>query len=166
MKRLFALLTVGLMMAVSGSVMRASPAGAVPPDREPFEFTASFVLPAGSPCSFDLGLEFDVSGLEIAYFDGDGNLIRVFDANSGVLVATNLATGDSVSSDFRYNQTFDPQTEDVVERGLIDQFRDSDGRVIEVHAGLMVLDANTGDIISVTPHTGPGFPVICDALGG
>src|SRR6266511_1655558 len=166
MKRLFILLTVGLMMAVSGSVLIASPAGAVPPEKEPIEFTFSFVIPAGEACNFDLQLDFDVSGLEIAYFDEDGNLVRVFDELSVVVVATNLATGESVSSYEHFNETFDPQSEQIVQRGLIDQIRDEDGRVIAVIAGKWVFDANTGDIISMTPNVQQRIPILCQAFGG
>jgi hypothetical protein len=166
MKRLFILLTTGLMMAVSGSVLMASPAAAVPPEKNPIEFAFSFVSPAGEICDFDLQVDLSFSGLEIAYFDQDGNLVRVFDELNVFFLGTNVATGESVSSDFHLNETFDPQIEQIAERGLWDQIRDESGRVIAVIAGRMVFDANTGEVISITPNVEPGFPIVCEVLGG
>ncbi|SRR6266511_1931794 len=166
MRRLTALVGLLALVALGGGALTASPARAVPPERDRFTFNDTFEIPAGEICDFDLRFTFDFRITEVRYFDQEGNLLRVVDHINGSDTDTNLNTGATLTNDDHFITTFDAQTETIAYRGLNLHIRTPDGKLIAVLAGRMTFDATTGDLLSVTPHMGGGLPVTCRLLGG
>jgi hypothetical protein len=45
--------------------------------------------------------------------------------------------------------------------------RDADGKLVLIQAGQLVVNADTGEIVKLTPSINPDFAaVVCPALGG
>ena len=66
----------------------AGPAGAVPPDIEPYEFSGSAVQQEDCPGGYDVLVEFEGRGLRKIFYDKDGSIDRVWDwaQGSGTLI--------------------------------------------------------------------------------
>jgi hypothetical protein len=55
----------------------------------------------------------------------------------------------------------------IKEVGIVWHLRNADGQIVVVHAGQLVFNPGTGEILKFTPNINPDFAaVICPALGG
>jgi hypothetical protein len=154
------------LTALAVGVLTASPAGAVSPEIDRFTFSDVIDFPTGTICDFNLRFAPDFSIIAATYFDQQGDVVRVVDHVNGTDINTNLDTGLTLPTDKdHFTTTFDAQTETIAYRGLNLHVRAPNGK-LAILAGRMTFDANTGELLSITPHMGGGFPVICRLLGG
>jgi hypothetical protein len=79
----------------------------------------------------------------------------------------NLDTGRTATDQGRFMFTIDGSEGTIVVRGLHVQLRDASGRLIDVAAGRIAFDPNTGELLEFTPNTQLDYAdAVCRAIGG
>lgn len=159
MKRLLSILSLAL--AVAALATTGASAGTNPH----FTFTIvepPFTLPAGTFCDFNYGESATGTGTQVNLDDSRAvahitvNVTHVNEDTGYTLTERDEATG---------NVNF--LTGHLIEVGLMWNLRDASGNLVVIQAGEIVIDANTGEVVSFTPNTNPdAAAVICPALGG
>lgn len=127
-------------------------------------FSGDLSAPAGTLCDFNYEQTF--SGTDTFTVLSDGT-VQVME--KGTDTNTNLDTGASLTESISYHYTFYPDWS-WTQVGVFWQLRDADGRIVVVHAGDVVFDAD-GNVAKFTPNATPTDPatwaaVICPPLGG
>jgi hypothetical protein len=157
-----AVVPVAALVAV---LLPALPAGAVQPEINRFACCDTFVSQPGEICDFPLQSASDFAIIDVTYFNQQGEPVRHVDHVTGTDTETNLATGATITGDDAFIVTLDVQSDTVAYRGLNAHYRTADGKTV-ILAGRMTFNASTGELLSVTPHMGGGYPLICKLLGG
>jgi hypothetical protein len=159
-KALVVLATGLAVLAYSASTAAAAPTH--------LRFTVSDTdfAPAGELCDFDYSAPFTADVNSIVFGDPN-NPTRVIDHVTLIKTHTNLDTGYSLTEVDHFTQTFDAGTARFKQVGVFWHLRDPSGNLVVVHAGQIVFDTTTGELVKATPNSGPDFAaVICPALGG
>ena len=76
----------------------------------------------------------------------------------------NVDTGAVLTDVVRGKSTFVERTAKFV--GVSTSVRDSTGKLVMHHAGQVVVDLNTFDVVKATPNWFVAFEDLCRALGG
>jgi hypothetical protein len=119
-------------------------------------------LPAGTFCDFKYG--------ESA--TGTGTQVNLDDSRSVAHITVNVThvnedTGYTLTERDEATGNVNFLTGHLIEVGLMWNLRDASGHLVVIQAGEIVIDANTGEVVSFTPNTNPdAAAVICPALGG
>jgi hypothetical protein len=152
-----AVLTVGSVLGVFAPVAGSTAAWAGGPPVESTE-TFDFTLGAGEFCDFTLDNVGTISDKAVIFPDKSIHHLTF------QIVHTNRDTGFSLTEIDRVVETVtDGQSKEV---GLHISFRTADGKLVVVHAGLVVFDGE-GNILSFTPHANADYAAdLCTALGG
>jgi hypothetical protein len=147
------LLTVAVAVLVAAAL--AQSATAVPPIKQDFTFTDTAVLT--DVCSFPVTVEFTQTGMEIDFFDDNGDLTRaqihtveqdVFTANGKTLVGLPYT--------FNLQVLFDPESGDVTHifaSGLVSRVPLPGGDLF-LTAGRLDFIAHPGTTFLVQPDVG------------
>lgn len=123
-------------------------------------YSATLTAPAGTLCDFDYQQTFSLTDTFTVLSNFQ---VEVLEA--GTDVNTNLDTGASLSESISYHYTFYPDG-GWTQVGVFWQLRDTDGKLVVMHAGDVVFDAGY-NVVKVTPDASTDFAaVICPALGG
>lgn len=149
------LLGAAVVMSPIGAT---SAAWAAAPERTHSTQTFELNGPAGTFC------DFTYHGIATLTEDVTESGGRTIDHIRLQIVHTNVDTGFTLHDADRIVEF----TSDGVLRmvGLIDHFRGSDGKIVEVNAGQLIFGQN-GDVLKFTPNTNPDrAAVVCPALGG
>jgi len=144
----------------------AGPALAAPPLFHEVKVPFSGVLsaPAGELCDFSYQQTY--SGMDTFTVLSDGT-VQVLEQATDTNI--NLDTGESLTESISYHYTFFPDG-GWQQVGIFWQLRDADGKLVVIHAGNVVFDADF-NVVKVTPNATPTdmatwAAVICPALGG
>ena len=147
--------------------MAAAPAAfADSPVHEMDEFSGEESLPAGTVCDFDYLQTFTL-GINAIIFGDPADPSRFIEHASFTVTHTNLDTGYALTE--KGIVTIQISAEDARQKevGVPWHLRDLTGKLVVHHAGQMLVDTDTGEILKVTANLSPGFAeVICPALGG
>jgi hypothetical protein len=159
--------TGGLLMTLSLVVLiAASTASATRPLHEKSSFSASFDLAAGEFCDFAYHQEGTAYSNALIWLDGDDPR-KVIDHQTQYVTHTNVATGFTLTEVDHFTFSFNARTARFRTVGLFWHLRTAAGKVVAVHAGQWVIDANTGETVKITPNFRADIAaVICPALGG
>jgi hypothetical protein len=153
MRRL--VLFVGL---AASALVIASFAAAAPPTHTTTTGSGTFTFPAGTLCDFNYQLSFTFTDDITTFSDGRVETHETFQDSN-----TNSNTGYTLTDTDRINVTLNGDK--VKSVGLFWHLRDTDGKLVVVHAGERVVDPS--GLVKFTPNSGPDFAaVICPALGG
>jgi hypothetical protein len=156
---LFALATVFLS---AGAALAASA-----PVKESFEFSLSRDFPAGTVCDFNYHEDVTGSGWDETFFDEAGNYVRDTVHLTIAVTHTNVDTGYVLTEVDHGSQTFVDATQTLKVVAIQWLLKDSTGRVVLAHAGLVIFDESLGEVTKVTPNVGGDFAdELCPALGG
>jgi hypothetical protein len=153
-------LAVGTMLGVLAPAAGSTAAWADGPQHVTSTFSGEETVPAGMLCDFDYHNVF--SGTDDAIIFPDKTIEHI------VIHAThtNLATGYTLTETDHVTDFTAPDGL-TTEVGIQWHLRTADGQVVVVHAGRVVFNPATGEILSITPNLNPDFAaVICPALGG
>jgi hypothetical protein len=130
------------------------------------DFSGHFRNAAGTVCDFN----------EKEVFSGHDNIVIVGDPDNPdettvheeiQVTHINLDTGYTLSEVDQYTVHFDRDDGRFKTTGLVWHLRNPEGKLVVVQAGLQLFDANTAELLKVTPAINPNFgEVICPALGG
>jgi hypothetical protein len=136
------------------------------PVHEMDEFSGEELLPAGTVCDFNYLQTFTL-GINAIIFGDPADPSRSIEHASFTVTHTNLDTGYTLTE--KGIVTIQISAEDARQKevGVPWHLRDLSGKLVVHHAGQMLLDTDTGEILKVTANLSPGFAeVICPALGG
>jgi len=154
-----AVLTVGTVLGVLTPVAGSTAAWADGPQHVKSSVTFDVSFAAGEVCDFaldDPGTLF----LNSVIFP-DKTITSIEDQ----VAHTNLDTGFTLTETDHVTETVTAgQIKDV---GLAWHLRTPEGKLVVVQAGQVVISADTGEVLKLTPTLNPDFAaVICPALGG
>ena len=156
---------LGILAAGQLTLALAPSALAAPPSMDRFVGEGISSFSAGELCDFDYQIDWSVKQNFHAFGDPDDPykvIINWVQSN----IHRNLDTGYSLTEKVGFVETFDLATETYRAVGVIWHLRDSDGRLVAVYAGQMVM-AFDGSVLKVTPHSTAEWDFVrCTALGG
>ncbi len=156
-----------LIVVLTALGLGAAAAGASAPThtRQPFSGTFG-PIPAGTLCDFAYAEEF--SGVDnVTIFGDPANPDRTIVEENLYVKHINVDTGYFVDEYDHFVFQLDAADATLKQIALNWHLRDPSGKIVVVQAGLLVLNMDTGEVISVTPNLNPDFgAVICPALGG
>ena len=153
--------------ALVGTLVLAAGAAATAPETESFDFSFSRDFPAGTICDFTYHEEVTGSGWDEIFFDAAGNYVRDTLHLTLAVTHTNSDTGYTLIEVDTGSQTFVEATQTLRVVGIQWLLKDSTGRVVLAHAGLLLLDVSVDGVTKVTPNFGGDFAEeMCPALGG
>lgn len=160
--RRFALISSVVLAAL---VLSATAALADPPTHTKFTISDTFTAPAGTACDFNYQVSFTIE-FNVITFGDPNNPTRFIDHETQYVTHVNLDTGYTLTevdhATFQDNGTGRFKTV-----GLVWHLRDPSGKIVVVHAGQLIIDLNTGEILKATPNVGTdAAAIICPALGG
>ena len=159
MRRLALIISFGsLIVALGGTAALA----AQPTHILKQTFSDAFSAPAGELCDFNFSQSFTIVDTGV-FFDDDSFVI----SETAYVTNTNDDTGFSLTEVVHNTLHLDTSKGRFTQAGLFVQLRDASGKLVVVQAGQLVRDAETGELLKVTPAVNPDFAgVICPALGG
>ena len=125
-------------------------------------FSDSFSAPAGTLCDFNFSQSFTLVDTGV-FFDDDSFVI----SETAYVTNTNDDTDFSLTEVVHNTLHLDTSKGRFKQAGLFVQLRDPSGKLVVVQAGQLLRDAETGELLKVTPAVNPDFAgLICPALGG
>lgn len=156
-----AVLTMGTVLGVFAPVAGSTAAWAGGPEHVESTEIVDFTLGAGAFCDFTLANVGTISDDAVIFPDKSIHHLTF------EIVHTNLDTGFTLTEIDRVVATVTPADGQFKEVGLHISFRTPDGKLVVVHAGLVVFDGE-GNVLRSTPHlTNADFAGdLCTALGG
>jgi len=159
MRRLALIISFGLLVAAIG----ATAASAARPTHILKEtFSDSFSAPAGSLCDFNFSQSFTLVDTGV-FFDDESFVI----SETAYVTNANVDTGYTLTEVVHNSLHLDTSKGRFTQAGLFVQLRDASGKLVVVQGGQLVRDAQTGELLKVTPAVSPDFAgLICPALGG
>jgi hypothetical protein len=160
--------TGAMLIALSLFVLMAaaSTASATRPLHEKSSFSASFDLAAGEFCDFAYHQAGTAYSNALIWGNPD-NPRKVIDHQTQYVTHTNVDTGFTLTEVDHFTFSFNAKTARIKTVGLFWHLRSAEGKVVAVHAGQWVIDANTGETVKITPNFKADIAaVICPALGG
>lgn len=161
MRRFAALgVAVGLLFAISVPAM----AGQVRKEMTKFSESIEEVIPGGAFCEFPVGVSEQVKGIDTAWFNSDGELIKAHIKVNGTTVWS--GPGGSATEHWSWSGVFDPEAMTFTQAGNIWNVHQN-GLVIH-DKGLIVFDDTTGGVLKVAgPHEVffEGLGALCEAIG-
>ena len=159
MRRLALIISFGLLIVALGA---AAASAAKPTHILKETFSDSFSAPAGSLCDFNFSQSFTLVDTGV-FFDDDSFVI----SETAYVTNTNDDTDFSLTEVVHNTLHLDTSKGRFKQAGLFVQLRDPSGKLVVVQAGQLLRDAETGELVKVTPAVNPDFAgVICPALGG
>jgi len=160
------MLTVPMFVfaAVLTSVVGASVAGAVAPERFTEEFEDQFT--DTESCDFPIDLHFMGSIDFTLFFDSAGNLIRVQGVGSDVGTATNPANGKTAMGVDHWLEVEDVESGEFAVLGLFFHLNFPGAGIVLIDAGNATFDAEGNLIHLGGPHQAleGDFSALCEAL--
>ncbi|HEY9375836.1 MAG TPA: hypothetical protein VIQ02_01910 [Jiangellaceae bacterium] len=161
-----ALALVGGLVAFALGTAVAPAAFADSPVHIMDEFSDVESLPAGTVCDFNYVLTFTVTE-NLIIFGDPADPSRSIEHVSFTITHTNLDTGYALTE--KGIVTIQISAEDARQKevGVPWHLRDSSGKLVVHHAGQLLINTDTGEVLKFTANLSPGFAeVICPALGG
>jgi hypothetical protein len=157
-----AVLTMGTVLGVLAPVAGSTAAWADGPEHVESTETGDFTLEAGEFRDFTLNIAGTFSDSAVIFPD------RSIHHFTFQFVHTNRDTGFTLTERDRVNE-FTAADGQIKEVGLHLTFRNPDGKLVVVYAGLTVIDGE-GNVLRFTPHipilNADYATVLCTALGG
>jgi len=159
MRRLSLLISFGLLIVA----LEATAASAARPTHILKQtFSDSFSAPAGTLCDFNFSQSFTIVDTGV-FFDDDSFVL----SETAYVTNTNVDTGYTLTEVVHNTLHLDTSKGTFKQAGLFVQLRDASGKLVVVQAGQLLRDAETGELLKVTPAVNPDFAgLICPALGG
>jgi hypothetical protein len=149
-------------LVLSTLALSAPAAWADEPTHGQLSFSGTFSAPAGQLCDFAYSNSFTIDD-NFLVFDETKSL----DHLTEYVTHTNLDTGYTLTEVDHVTFSFDLRQSSFKQIGLAFHLRDATGKLVLVQAGQILFDADTGELLKVTPNVSPDFAaVICPALGG
>lgn len=159
MRRLAVIISFGLLIVALGATAALA---ARPTHVLKDTFSDSFSAKAGTLCDFNFSQSFTL--VDTGVFFDDGSFVI---SETAYVTNTNDDTHFSLTEVVHNTLHLDTSKGRFTQAGLFVQLRDPSGKLVVVQAGQLVRDAETGELIKVTPAVNPDFAgVICPALGG
>jgi len=156
-----AVLTAGTVLGVLTPLAGSTAAWADGPQHVKSTVTFDFTIPAGQFCDFTLYGAETFSANAVIFPD------KTIDYIDDQVVHTNLDTGFTLTETDHFVETVTAADGQIKDVGLFWHLRNTDGKLVVVQAGQLVISAATGEVLKVTPAVNPDFAaVICSALGG
>ena len=155
------MLTVGTVLGVLAPAAASTAAWADGPQHVRSTFSDHFTAQPGELCDFTYHNEFMATVDALIFADGseiDHIVINAIHTNmdTGFVLTETDHLSDHIASDGV-----------IKEVGIVWHLRNADGQIVVVHAGQLVFNPATGEIVKFTPNINPDFAaVICPALGG
>lgn len=153
-----------LLCAAVLTVLAASPAGAVPPERFTDEFADEFTETA--ICGFPIDISFVGSVRGTEFFDRAGNLVSVQVHGEDVGTITNPANGEDCRGGDHWLETTDVVSGEFAILGLFFHLNFPGAGIVLLDAGHIRFDANGESIHLAGPHQAfeGDFAALCAAL--
>ena len=153
------IVTFGLLVVALGATAASA---ARPTHVNKQTFSDSFSAPAGQLCDFNFSQSFTI--VDTGTFFDDGSFVL---SETAYVTNTNVDTGYTLTEVVHNTLHLDTTKGSFKQAGLFVHLRDSSGKLVAVQAGQLVFDAETFDLLKVTPAVNPDFAgFICPALGG
>jgi hypothetical protein len=145
---------------VAAALLMAAVALAAPENRA--TFSGTFHARAGKLCDFAYRQTFTID-YTFKELDNGGYI----EHDDVFVTHKNLETGYTLHERDRTSLIVNPTQGTVKNVGVFWHLRNAAGKLVVVQAGQLTFDANTGELLKVTPHVNPDYAaVICPALGG
>jgi hypothetical protein len=153
---------LGILVLTTGTTM----AWADGPLHERSGFSESGTIPAGELCDFAYSQTVTIFQNSIIFGTSDDPDRTITQAEAQV-THTNLDTAFTLTEVDHLVLQFDAADSQFKATGIQWHLRDADGKLILIQAGQLVVNADTGEIVKLTPSINPDFAaVVCPALGG
>ena len=165
MRRVLLVALCGSLMALAGGVVVAPPAAAVPPERNTFQDSVTFVIDAGDLCSFPLRVSEQARGTELLFFNDQGDIVRRKVVTEFTGTWTGLDSGKSLIERETFVNIDKDNTFSVI--GLNWHFRLPSGGTVVIDVGRILVDATTFEILFESGKhqvIDNGLEVICHYL--
>jgi hypothetical protein len=161
--RRFALIS---SLVLSMLALSATAASAETSTHQKFSFSVDFTAPAGTFCDFSYHDSF-TGEINETLFGDPNNPTRIIDQITEFVTHVNVDTGYTLTEVDHFTVDLNPIKGRQMTVGLVWHLRDPSGKLVVVHAGQVLIDFNTGEILKATPNFNPSnAAVICPALGG
>ena len=158
-RNLVAAVSVGLLILGFGATAASA---ARPAHILKQTFSDSFTAPAGQLCDFEFSQSFTIVDTG-TFFDNESFVL----SETAYVTNTNVDTGYTLTEVVHNTLHLDTSKGSFKQAGLFVHLRDASGKLVAVQAGQLVFDAETFDLLKVTPAVNPDFAgFICPALGG